>query len=96
MPAPFEIQVLSIDPVSWTPVTVAFDCNSLSVKNTDPANPVKFRTNVASAATEDTLGPGAEQALAIPFHRYRFTAGAQPLWLKATVGTGPVIVTFLA
>jgi hypothetical protein len=64
MPAPFEIQVLSIDPVSWTPVTVAFDCNSLSVKNADPANPVKFRTNVASVASEDTLGPGMEQALA--------------------------------
>ena len=96
MPAPFEIQVLSIDPVSWTPVTVAFDCNSLSVKNADPVNSVQFRTNVASAASEDTLGPGIEQSLAIPFHRYRFVAGAQPLWLKATAGTGPVIVKFLA
>ena len=55
MPAPFEIQVLSIDPVSWTPVTVAFDRNSLPVKNADPANAVKFRRNVANAATEDTL-----------------------------------------
>jgi hypothetical protein len=96
MAAPFEIQVLSIDPVSWTPITVAFDCNSLSVKNADPANPVKYRTNVANAATEDTLGPGTEQSLAIPFHRYRFLAGSQPLWLKATAGTGPVVVKFLA
>ena len=96
MPAPFEIQVLTIDPVSWTPVTVAFDCTSLSVKNTDLVNPVKMRTNSASAATEDSLGPGAEQSLAIPFHRYRFPVGSQPLWVRATAGTGPVVVKFLA
>ena len=96
MPAPFEIQVLSIDPVSWTPVTVAFDCNSLSVKNADPTNPVRWRTDVANSTSEDTLGPGAEQSLAIPFHRYRFRTGTQPLWLKATAGTGPVVVKFLA
>jgi hypothetical protein len=44
MPAPFEIQVLSIDPVSWTPVAAAFECNSFLVKIADPANPVKFLT----------------------------------------------------
>ena len=96
MPAPFEIQVLTIDPVSWTPVTVSFDCNSLSVKNADSSNPVRLRTAVASASSEDTLAPGTEQSLAIPFHRYRFAAGSQPLWLRATAGTGPVIVKFLA
>ena len=96
MPAPFEIQVLTIDPGSWTPVTVAFDCNSISVKNADTVNPVKLRTNAGSAATEDTLGPGGEQSLAIPFHRYRFTAGSQPVWLRATAGTGPVVIKFLS
>ena len=96
MPSPFEIQLLTIDPVSWTPVTVAFDCNNLAVKNADLVNAVKMRTDSGSAATEDTLGPGAEQSLAIPFHRYRFAAGSQPLWLRATAGTGPVVVKFLA
>jgi len=96
MSAPFEIQVLTIDPVFWTPVTVAFDCNNLSVKNADPVNAIKLRTNAANGSTEDTLGPGGEQSLAIPFHRYRFPAGSQPLWLKATAGTGPVVVKFLA
>lgn len=96
MPAPFQIQVLSIDPVSWTPVTVAFDCTSLAVKNTDVVNAVRVRTNTSDAATEDQIPPGAEQALAIPFHRYRFPLGSQPLWLRAVAGTGPVIVKFLA
>ena len=96
MPAPFEIKVLTIDPVSWTPVSVPFDCSGLSVKNTDTANAVRLRTNAASALTEDMLGPGSEQSLAIPFHRYRFPAGSQPLCVQATAGTGPVVVKFLA
>ena len=96
MPAPFEIRVLTIDPVSWTPVTVSYDCTNLAVKNADQTNAVKMRSDGANAATEDTLAPGAEQSLAVPFHRYRFAAGSQPLWLRATAGTGPVVVKFLA
>ena len=96
MPTPFEIQQLTIDPVSWTPVTAPFDCNGLLVKNTDSVNPVKMRTDSSNAATEDTLGPGAEQSVAMSMHRYRFPAGSQPLWLRATAGTGPVVVKFLA
>jgi hypothetical protein len=37
-----------------------------------------------------------EQAVAMGFHRYRFLAGSQPLWLQATAGTGPVVLKFLA
>jgi len=96
MPAPFEIKVVTIDPVSWTPVTVPFDCVSLAVKNRDTANAVRMRTNSGDPATEDLLSGGAEQSLAIPFHRYRFPAGSQPLWLQATAGTGPVVIKFLA
>ena len=96
MPAPFQISVVTIDPVSWTPITVAFDCTSLSVKNADTANAVRIRSNANDATTQDLIAPGAEQSLAIPFHRYRFPAGSQPLWVQATAGTGPVIVKFLA
>ena len=96
MPAPLEIRVMSIDPVTWTPVTVPFDCVSLAVKNRDGVNAIRMRTNPGDAATEDMVGPGSEQSLAIPFHRYRFAAGAQPLWLQATAGTGPVVIKFLA
>ena len=95
MPAPFEINVLAIDPVSWTPVTVPFDCTSVAVKNRDVVNAVRMRTNPGDGSTEDLLGPGMEQSLAIPFHRYRFPAGSQPLWFQATAGTGPVVVKLL-
>ena len=95
MPAPFEIRVLTIDPVSWTPVTVPFDCSNLAVKNRDTANAVRMRTNAADAATEDLIGAGSEQSIAVPFHRYRFPAGSQPVFLQATAGTGPVVVKYL-
>src|SRR6266853_1109460 len=95
MPAPLEIRTLTIDPVSWTPVTVPFDCSNIAVKNGDTANAVRLRTNSSDPATQDLLGPAMEQAMAIPFHRYRFPAGSQPLWLQAVAGTGPVILKFL-
>ena len=95
MAAPFEILVLSINTTTWTPVTVPFDCTSLAVKNRDQTNVVRMRTNATDASTEDLIGPGVEQSLAVPFHRYRFKSGSQPVWLLATSGTGPVVLKFL-
>jgi len=94
--APFQIQRISIDAVSWTPVTAPFDCTSFIVKNCDPVNAVRLRTSSTDSTTEDLLGPAMEQAVAMGFHRYRFLAGSQPLWLQATAGTGPVVLKFLA
>jgi hypothetical protein len=95
MPAPFEIKVVTIDSTSWTPITVAFDCTNLSIKNKDTVNAVRMRTNPSDPLTEDLLGPAAEQGLAIPFHRYRYAAGSQPVFVQAVAGTGPVVVKFL-
>jgi hypothetical protein len=96
MPAPLEIKVISVDPVSWTPILVPFDCISMVVKNANATNALKMRTTAGDASTEDTLAPNGEQGLAIPFHRYRFSAGSQPLWLQSAAGTGPVVLKFLA
>jgi len=95
MPAPFQISVLNINISTWTPITVPFNCTSLAIKNRDLSNSVLLRTNPADSGTQDTLAPGAEQSLAVPFHRYRFLAGTQPIWLLATAGTGPVVLKFL-
>jgi len=96
MPAPLEIKVISVNSEEWTPVTVPFDCSSIAVKNTHPSNPVRMRTDSGNAASEDLLSVGGEQSFAVPFHRYRFLTGAQPLWLQYTAGTGSVVVKFLA
>ena len=96
MPTPLEIKVLTVDPVSWTPIAVPFDCTSMVIKNASASNNLKLRTTAANALTEDTLAPGAEQALAIPLHRYRFQAGTQPIFLQSSAGTGPAVLKFLA
>ena len=96
MPAPLEIKVLTIDPVSWTPIVVPFDCTSMVVKNANASNALKMRTATGDASTEDSLAPGGEQALAIPFPRYRFMAGTQPLYLQSVAGTGPAVIKFLS
>ncbi len=96
MPAPLEIKVVNINSATWTPVVVPFDCSSISVKNATEATSIRMRTTSADAATEDVLNPGREQAFAVPFHRYRFLAASQPLWLQAAEGTAPVVIKFLA
>ncbi len=95
MPAPLEFKTISITADVWAPVVVPFDCSSIAIKNTC-ANAVKMRTDANDAGTQDLLASGGEQAFAVPFHRYRFLAGSQPVWLQVTAGSGPVVVKFLA
>jgi hypothetical protein len=95
MPAPLEIHVLSVGAEGWTPVDVPFDCSSMAVKNSGSAN-VRVRTAAQDPNTEDVLGSGREQTFAVPFHRYRFLAGSQPLWLQAESGSAAVVLKFLA
>ncbi len=96
MPAPLEIKVISITSAEWTPVVVPFDCSSIAVKNTHLSNAIRMRTDSGDASTQDLLGSGGEQAFAVPFHRYRFVAGSQPVWLQFETGSGSVVVKFLA
>lgn len=95
MPAPLEIKVISVNTADWTPILVPFDCSSIALKNGGNAL-IRMRTTSADASTEDILAAGGEQAFAVPFHRYRFLTGSQPVWLQAASGTGPVVVKFLA
>ena len=95
MPAPLEIRVLSVGAEVWTPVEVPFDCSSMAVKNNGVAE-LRVRTSAQDPNTEDTLGPQREQTFAVPFHRYRFVAGSQPLWLQSAADSVPVVLKFLA
>lgn len=94
MPAPLEFKTFNIDASGWTAVAVPFDCSSIAIRNTC-SNAVRMRTNADDALTQDILASGAEQAFAVPFHRYRFLTGSHPVWLQAVAGSGPVIVKFL-
>lgn len=96
MPAPLEIKVIPVHPDTWTPVVVPFDCSSIAVKNTSVQHDLCLRTDAADATTEDLVGACREQSFAVPFHRYRFLAGSQPLWLRSTGEVGTAVVKFLA
>jgi hypothetical protein len=95
MPAPLEFKTINIDASAWTAVTVPFDCSSIAIKNTC-SNAMRMRTDAADVSTQDMLAAGGEQSFAVPFHRYRFLAGSQPVWLQLVAGSGPAIVKFLA
>jgi hypothetical protein len=96
MPAPLEIRVLSVAANAWTPVDVPFDCSSMAIKNGSDTTGLRLRTVAQDPNTEDVLGAGREQTFAVPFHRYRFLEGTQPLWLQAQSGTASVVLKFLA
>ena len=96
MPAPLEIRVISVGPESWTPVHVPFDCSSMAIKNNGETAGLRLRTDAQDPLTEDLLGAGREQTFAVPFHRYRFLAGTQPLWLQSQSGAVSVVLKFLA
>ena len=96
MPGPFEIRTLTLDPVTWTAVVAPFDCSNVSIRNRDAANSIVMRTATADPNTEDTLGPSSQQAIAVPFHRYRFLAGSTVVYLRTTAGVGPACVYFLS
>ncbi len=96
MPAPLEIQVLNVNASDWTPIVVPFDCSSMAIKNSSTSVLVRMRTSSQDPSTEDILSPGSEQTFAVPFYRYRFVNGAQPVWVQAASGTAPVILKFLA
>jgi hypothetical protein len=96
MPAPLDIRVLNVTATEWIPIVVPFDCSSMAIKNGGTSGSVRMRTNSQDPATEDVLNAGSEQTFAVPFYRYRFVNGAQPLWLQAASGSIPVILKFLA
>ena len=77
----------------WAKLVPGDDAKRARLFAADPAN---TDVRVYAASTEDLLGAGGEQAFAVPFHRYRFVAASQPIWLQFETGSGSVVVKFLA
>lgn len=96
MPSPFEIKSITLSSATWTALVTPWDCSSINIKNADPTNTIKIRTNQADPNTQDTVGPSIQYTIAMPFHRYRFPSGATVLFMQTTAGTGPAVVSFLA
>jgi hypothetical protein len=93
MPEPFEIREFDIDPATWTPIVVPFDCNNVSIRNTVAAD-LKIRTDL-QRIDQDIIAPGVQEVIAAPisgapfwrdaqYRPYRFMAGSIVVICKAS------------
>lgn len=105
MASPFVKQVVTIDTITWTPISPPWACNSIVVKNGDLGNEIKIRTDSADSSTEDTIPEGSQEIMAIvprPPHlgapgydgQSWFIPGKTYLYVQSVVGTGPAVVTY--
>jgi hypothetical protein len=91
----------AITTTDWTPIVVPIDCNYFGLKNSD-GSALILRTDMNDAGTEDALSPGGQETVTsgpslgfLSGGSARFPQGATALWVKATAGVGPVIVTWV-
>jgi hypothetical protein len=91
----------AITTADWTAIVAPIDANYFGLKNLD-GSALLLRTDKDDAGTEDTLAAFAQEGVAAgPNLRFntggaaRFPQGSTVLWVKATVGIGPVIVTWV-
>lgn len=94
---PFVIARVTLDTLSWTPITVPFNCTQCSIENGDPTNNIKIRTSSGDSTTERTLTPRALQIISAATGSLHtaFTVGDVICYAQAVAGTGPAIVDFV-
>lgn len=93
----YVISTLTLDSVTWTPVTTLFPCNGFGVKTSVD---IKMRTDSADANTQDTLPAGSQEVI-IEGHTQdssgfaRFPQNTIIIYLQAVSGTPSVILRFI-
>jgi hypothetical protein len=96
----FKKQTLTLDSVTWTPVTTLFNCNNIVIKNYDQVNAIKIRTTATDPNTEDQISAGSQEVVATiprnPIDKYswfiEFTTYA---YLQSVATTGVAKVTYI-
>jgi hypothetical protein len=96
---PFYVKSrFDIDTTDWTAIVTPIDCNYFGLKNSD-GSALILRTDMNDPETEDTLGIGEQEGVLaqanVQWRVARFLKGSTVLWVKATAGVGPVIVTWV-
>lgn len=91
----------AITTADWTAIVAPIDANYFGLKNAD-GSALLLRTDMNDALTEDTLPAwGQEGVTSGPNLSFisrgvpRFPQGSTVLFVKATAGVGPVIVTWV-
>lgn len=92
----FSIQRVTLDTVTWTPITAPFNCTQCSIENGDPTNNIKIRTSSGDSATERVLTPSAQQVISAATGSFAtpWTVNDVICYVQAAAGTGPAIVDF--
>jgi hypothetical protein len=90
-----------ITTTDWTAIVAPIDANYFGLKNAD-GSALTLRTDKNDDQTEDTLSAGSQELVTAGINlRYltggsaRFPQGSTAIWVKATTGVGPVIVTWV-
>jgi hypothetical protein len=85
----------------WTAIIPAHDANYFGLKNAD-GSALILRTDKDDDQTEDTLTSSEQELVTAGINLTylsggapRFPAGSTAVWVKATTGVGPVIVTWV-
>jgi hypothetical protein len=91
----------AITTADWTAIAPPSDANYFGLKNAD-GSALILRTDKDDDQTEDTLSASGQEGVTAGINfqyltggRARFPAGMTALWVKATAGVGPVIVTWV-
>ncbi len=91
----------AITTTDWTAIVAPVDANYFALKNAD-GSALLLRTDMTDAQTEDTLSTGGQETVTsgpnlsfISQGTTRFPHGSTVIWVKATAGVGPVIVTWV-
>ena len=93
MPQHYRVMRLAIHAAGWTPIVVPFYCSRVELRNLDPLNAQRVRSDPDDGGSEDDLPPNATHAIVAS--GTSFDEGTQIAWLRSTVGTGPVVLRFV-
>lgn len=99
-PTVLQTKTVTIDSVSWTPLTPAMACNEIYIL-VGGTNSVTFRTDQADSNTGKTVAAGLEWSPSGGGQQIaaggtpRYPAGQIFAYAQAAAGTGPLVVTCL-
>lgn len=93
----YIISTLTLDAVTWTPITTPFPCNGIGIKS---AVDIKIRTDSADVNTQDTILAGQFELIDIAANQdssgyIRFPPGTIVAYLQAVSGTPSAIIRFI-
>lgn len=92
----YNILRITLDTVTWTPVTPPSDCTQCSIENPGAAV-IKARTSSGDSATERDIpinGGSLVISAATGSFATAFKAGEAICYLQAASGTGPAVADF--